>query len=136
MNGDHVIGQRRFNRLSKGEPRDKTEKGEVMAFFDLSDINPRNLSQGVEMRVLSGEKMMMVFFKLAPGAEIPEHAHPHEQMGTVLEGEVELVIDGEKRVVRKGNAYHIPPGVPHSGGGRAVSAQVLDVFVPPREDYE
>ncbi len=107
-----------------------------MGFFDLNDLKSRELAQGVEMKALSGEKMMMVFFSLEPGAVIPEHSHPHEQMGIVLEGEVELVIDGEKRVVQEGYIYHIPPGISHCGNACAAPARVLDVFAPPREDYK
>ena len=107
-----------------------------MGFFTIKDIKSRKLAQGVEMKVLSGEKMMVVFFHLEPGGAMSEHAHPHEQMGIVLEGEVEMVINGEKRIVRQGDAYHIPPGVLHGGSAYGSPARVLDVFVPPREDYQ
>lgn len=107
-----------------------------MGFFTIKDMKSRKLAQGVEMKVLSGEKMMMVFFHMEPGAVIPEHTHPHEQMGTVLEGEIELLINGEKRIARQGDAYHIPSGVLHSGNAHGSPTRVLDVFVPPREDYQ
>jgi len=108
----------------------------MMAFFDVSDMKSRKLAPGVEIKVVSGEKMMMVFFYIESGGIIPEHAHPHEQMGTVLEGEVELFINGEKRIAREGDVYHIPSGVVHSGNVFSSAARVLDVFVPPREDYK
>jgi len=107
-----------------------------MGFFTIKDLKSRILAQGVEMKTLSGERVMMAFFRLEPGAVVPEHSHPHEQMGLVLEGEFELVISGEKRVVRKGDVYHVPPEVRHSGTASRSPAQVLDVFVPPREDYK
>jgi quercetin dioxygenase-like cupin family protein len=106
-----------------------------MAFFDVSEIKSRRLAPGVEIKVVPGEKMMMVFFFVEPGGIIPEHSHPHEQMGIVLEGEVQLSINGEKRIAREGDAYHVPSGVLHSGSVSGSRVRVLDVFVPPREDY-
>lgn len=106
-----------------------------MAFFHLESLGVRKRAPGVEMRVVSGERMTMVFFSLEPGGGIPEHAHPHEQMGTVLGGEIELLIGEERRVVREGDAYHIPSGVLHSARASDSPARVLDVFSPPREDY-
>jgi quercetin dioxygenase-like cupin family protein len=107
-----------------------------MGFFHVRAVKSRKLSEEVEIRVVSGEKMMMVFFEIEPEGMIPEHAHPNEQMGTVLEGEVELVINGEKKTVRQGDVYHIPSWALHSGRVSGSPARVLDVFVPPREDYK
>ena len=106
-----------------------------MAFYNLERMESRNLAQGVEIKVLSGEKMMMVFFYVEPGGLIPEHAHPNEQMGMVLEGEIELLIGGERRIVRQGDVYHVPSGVPHTAKVSGGPVRVLDVFAPPREDY-
>jgi quercetin dioxygenase-like cupin family protein len=64
------------------------------------------------------------------------HTHPQEQMGTVLEGEMELDIDGDRRVLHAGEVYSIPPSLPH--GARAVGDKpsvALDVFTPRREDF-
>ena len=36
-------------------------------------------------------------------------------MGIVLEGKIELVIDGDKQCFTKGDRYYIPEGVEHSG---------------------
>jgi quercetin dioxygenase-like cupin family protein len=46
--------------------------------------------------------------------DLPEHEH-ESQWGIVLEGEIELVIDGVKHLYRKGDRYFIPKGVKHSG---------------------
>ncbi len=41
------------------------------------------------MRIIPVDKMTFVFFNLAPGSIVPEHSHPHEQIGTVLKGSVD-----------------------------------------------
>ena len=73
-----------------------------MSYFSVEELEARELGPGVEIRVISGERMTMVFFRLAPGASIPRHSHPHEQMGTLLKGSIELVIEDEKRVLQEG----------------------------------
>jgi quercetin dioxygenase-like cupin family protein len=107
-----------------------------MSYFLLKDMETKQPAEGVEIRVIPGERMTMAFFYLEPGAKIPEHAHPHEQMGTVLKGSIELVVGEEKRVVEQGCAYRIPPNVLHSGGCGESPSEVLEVFSPPREDLQ
>jgi len=107
-----------------------------MNHYILKDMAPRVPGPGVEMRIIHGEKMTMVFFRLQPGSAIPEHFHPHEQMGTVLKGAVELTVAGEKRVIHPGEAYHIPSQTVHSGKCGNSMAEVIEVFSPVREDFK
>jgi len=107
-----------------------------MSYYLLEDMETKQPAEGVEIRVIPGERMTMAFFHLEPGAKIPEHAHPHEQMGTVLKGAIELVIGEEKRVVREGCAYRVPSNVVHAGRCLESSSEVLEVFSPPREDLQ
>ena len=107
-----------------------------MNHYTIKDMTPRAPGPGVEMRVIHGEKMTMAFFRLQPGSQIPEHAHAHEQMGTVLKGTIELVVAGEKKTVRPGEAYHIPSNAIHSGQCGDSTAEVIEVFSPVREDLK
>lgn len=105
-----------------------------MNHFILEDMTPRKPGTGVEQRVIHGEKMSMVFFRLEPGAGVPLHAHPHEQIGTVLKGSIELVVADEKRIVREGEAYHVPSNVLHGGRCGESPSEVIEVFAPVRDD--
>ena len=69
--------------------------------------------KGVKGWLLQGIDKQVVFFDIEPNASIPEHSHG-EQWGVVVDGESELVVDGVKKICRKGDTYHIPAGVPHS----------------------
>jgi quercetin dioxygenase-like cupin family protein len=66
---------------------------------------------------------------------VPEHAHPHEQIGTVLKGEMQLSIAGEKQIVTAGGAYHVPSGAIHSGLCLKGPGEVIEMFAPVREDW-
>jgi quercetin dioxygenase-like cupin family protein len=101
----------------------------------IKDIEPFSPVPDVEMRVVSSDKLMLNFVRIAPGGVVPTHHHHHEQGGTVLEGVLILTIAGETRHVRPGDAYLIPGGVQHSATTDGGGCLVLDVFAPPREDY-
>jgi quercetin dioxygenase-like cupin family protein len=68
------------------------------------------------------------------GAVFAEHHHPHEQVVNVLDGELELVVDGSTHRLVPGQVFVIPPNAKHRG--RAITrCRVLDVFAPVREEY-
>jgi quercetin dioxygenase-like cupin family protein len=81
---------------------------------------------GVDARLLQSDKGQLVFFDLPAGKEIPPHSHG-EQWGCVLDGELELTIDGNTNIYRKGDTYHIPAGVVH-GAKFLTQVKVLDLF--------
>lgn len=107
-----------------------------MPFFDLTSRTPKTIFPGVAIATVWGDEIMLSFvhFERAD-ALVPEHSHPHEQAGMGLEGEFELTIDGETRVIRKGDSYCIPGGVPHSARSVNGPARALDIFHPVREEY-
>jgi quercetin dioxygenase-like cupin family protein len=100
----------------------------------LRDAEPLELAAGVTMRPLFGEGAMLNLLEFAPGAFVEAHAHPHEQLGHVLEGELVLSIDGREHVLGPGDAYQIPGGVEHAARAKD-RCLVMDVFQPVREDY-
>ena len=68
------------------------------------------------------------------GAAFPEHEHPHEQIVSVIDGTLELTVDGTTHALERGAVFVIPPHVLHKG--RALTpCRVLDAFAPGRDDY-
>ena len=67
-----------------------------MTFYAVEDIVPKHPADGVEVRIIHGERMTVAFFTIAGGSGVPEHAHPHEQIGTVLKGETGAQHRGRK----------------------------------------
>lgn len=107
-----------------------------MPFFHTSNCPSRTIFPGVTITPIAGDTLMMSFVHFEHGgAVVPEHSHPHEQMGMGLEGEFELVIAGEARIIRVGDAYQIPSNTPHSARSLEGPARALDIFHPVREDY-
>jgi len=96
----------------------------------------KELAPGVRIQVVSGEKLMFSRVVIEPGAAVPEHSHPHEQFGLVLEGDGQFTIAGETRRVVAGDYYAIPGGVTHGVVAGPQGGVFLDVFSPPREEYK
>ena len=105
-------------------------------FICTSNLRKREIAHGMNITVAWGERLMMSFVELAPHTVIPRHSHPHEQMGMVLEGEFELSIGDESRLVQEGDVYLVPSGVEHSARVLECQSRALDIFSPPREDYK
>lgn len=105
-----------------------------MTFIHYSDIAPREIAPGFSARFVHTEGMTVARVDVRRDARLPSHSHPHEQITTVLSGELELTIAGEARVLRPGMAALIPGGVPHSAHA-LTACDVLDVFHPVREEY-
>ncbi|OHB86540.1 MAG: hypothetical protein A2V98_20920 [Planctomycetes bacterium RBG_16_64_12] len=89
---------------------------------------------GVEMHAMEAEKMTLSIVDMEPHAVIEEHSHLHEQIGYMVEGEAEFVVEGKSVRVHAGQMWRLPGGVPHKvlTGDRPMRA--IDVFYPVRED--
>ena len=105
-----------------------------MAFLHLDGIEEREPVAGFRARFVHAETMTVAYWNIAAGSILPEHTHPHEQIVNVMEGELELTVEGEARVLPTGSVVTLAPGVQHAG--RAVTdCRVIDIYHPVREDY-
>lgn len=104
-------------------------------FVDSGKAARRTLAPGVTATIAWGEKLMLSLVTLEPGAVVAPHSHPHEQMGLMVSGTMELTIGDETRILSAHDMYVIPGGVTHSAKGGAEGALALDAFSPPREEY-
>ncbi len=85
-------------------------------------------------QVLSTDGMTIARIHLRAGAAVPRHAHPHEQVATVLEGRLRFVLGDDEVEVGAGESMFVPSGVPHEVEALE-DTLVLDVFAPARDDW-
>jgi quercetin dioxygenase-like cupin family protein len=104
-------------------------------FKSLREIPPQRIWDGVLARVVEGDRMSFAIVELAPNSVVGEHQHPNEQVGIVLTGSLTFTIGGEERLLRIGDTYNIPGGVPHHAVTGSEGAVVIDAFSPVRADW-
>jgi quercetin dioxygenase-like cupin family protein len=100
----------------------------------LNDVKGKEIVPGLYGRFVHGENITLSFVEIEPGADLPEHSHPHEQITYIIEGELDMVIGGSTMLLTAGMVHVIPGNTPHSAHART-ACKVLDAFSPVREDY-
>lgn len=111
-------------------------KPQSKTFAHASQEEPLTLPDGTQRRILSyGGKMMLVQFTFAKGVASALHSHPHEQIGYVVSGELDFIIEGQTPTrLRAGSSYYVLPNVKHNIVTYAPTV-LLDCFTPMREDF-
>ncbi len=105
-------------------------------FGELAALQPLQVWDGVVAWAVHGEGVTLTLIELEPGAVIPEHRHENEQVGILVSGSLSFRIGDESRDVDPGATWRIGANTPHEltiGGEGAV---VVEVFAPPRDDWE
>lgn len=92
--------------------------------------------EAVRARRVQGERITMALVELAPDAVVPGHQHEAEQLGMVIEGSVTFTIGDERRELGPGGTWRIPSNVPHQVTTGPEGATVIDLFAPPRADWD
>ncbi len=105
-----------------------------MYLYHLNEIAEKELIPGFRVRFVHSEKMTIAYWNIAAGFTLPKHSHPHEQVVNIMDGELELVVDGVPAKLGPGDVVVLEPNVPHSGSA-LTDCRVIDVFHPVREDY-
>jgi quercetin dioxygenase-like cupin family protein len=79
--------------------------------------------------------MMLSVVDLEPHSVVEEHAHPHEQVGMLLEGRAIFFIGTEQKTLQAGDMYRIPGNVRHKVIVLDQPTKALDIFCPVRDEY-
>ncbi len=69
--------------------------------------------EGLDSYLFQGKEQQILFMEFGNEVEVPEHSH-EAQWGSVLAGEIELIIEGNKHIFKTGDSYFIPAGAKHS----------------------
>ncbi len=86
---------------------------------------------GITAYLSQSDTHQILFMQFEEDVDLPEHSHA-AQVGIVLEGNIELVIDGKKHSFSKGDRYYIPEGAKHSSKIYAGYADVTFFNEPDR----
>lgn len=103
-----------------------------MPVIDTSRLDVKEPREGWRGRFFHSAQMTFAYYVVDAGAWIHEHSHPNDEVWNVLDGELEMTIDGETRVLGPGCAAVVPPETAHSA--RALTAVRAIVVDHPRRD--
>ncbi len=98
-----------------------------MGFWDLKTLKLDEFRPGISSKLESGANLAMAFMEIAPNKEGSAHDHPFDQCGIVLEGEIEMSVEEERKTMRPMETYFIPAGARHNWRTMSSSAKILDV---------
>ena len=108
----------------------------MSAFDRLDDMGPIDIWEGVIARSVDGAACSIGIVELDPDSHVPEHSHANEQLGLVIRGSVTFRVGDEERELGPGDTWNIRPDVPHEVHTGPEGAVVIDVFSPPRADWQ
>jgi len=101
------------------------------------EMPKEKVSEVLDRRLITGERVMLTHVYLKKGAVVPRHAHENEQITYILEGGLRFWIghdESEVIDVRAGEVLHIPSYVEHKAEALEDTLDV-DIFSPPRQDW-
>lgn len=105
-----------------------------MTIIATQETPEKQVVPGYWARFIHSEHMTLAFWRVEAGAALSEHAHPHEQITTLLEGDFEITVAGKISRLKPGMAVIIPGNEKHQG--KALTAcRLIDAFYPVREEY-
>ena len=105
-----------------------------MPFLDTNSLPVTERLPGWYGRYFHTQNMTFAHYNFTRGSSIHEHFHPEEEVYEVIEGELEVTIDGVAQIARPGLVAIVPANVRHSV--KALSdGKAIIVDCPARRDF-
>jgi quercetin dioxygenase-like cupin family protein len=98
-----------------------------VGFWNLKALKLDEFRPGIRSKIETGANLTMALMEIAPDKEGTAHSHPFDQCGIVVEGEIEISMGEEKKLLRPLETYFIPAGLSHNWKTKTLTAKILDV---------
>jgi quercetin dioxygenase-like cupin family protein len=106
-----------------------------MPFIETGNLKVTERLPGWYGRYFHSANMTFAHYDFKRGASIHEHFHPQEEVYEVIEGELELTIEGATQIVRAGWVAIVPSNAPHSVKALTHGRAII-VDYPLRPEFE
>jgi quercetin dioxygenase-like cupin family protein len=106
-----------------------------MPFVDIDKLKVIERLPGWRGRYFHSPSMTFAHYEFDRGSTIHEHFHPQEEVYEVIEGELELTIDGVAQIARAGFVGIVPSNVRHSVKA-LTDGRAIIVDYPVRHDFD
>lgn len=98
-----------------------------MSFWDLPTLKLEAFKPGIMSKAHIGDNLIMVCMEIDSYKEDTGHKHPFDQCGIVLDGQIEMFIGDERKLLNSNKSYFIPSGVRHGWKTFDKPAKLLDI---------
>jgi quercetin dioxygenase-like cupin family protein len=105
-----------------------------MPFLDINSLPVIERLPGWHGRYFHSQNMTFAHYDFTCGSSIHEHFHPEEEVYEVIEGEIEVTVDGAAQIARAGLVAIVPANVRHSVKA-LTDGKVIIVDYPARRDF-
>lgn len=106
-----------------------------MRFVDTSSLDVVERLPGWFGRYFHSPNMTFAHYDFKRGSSIHEHSHPQEEVYEVIEGELEVTIEGTAQIARAGWVAIVPGNARHSVKA-LTDGRVIIVDCPRRREFE
>jgi quercetin dioxygenase-like cupin family protein len=111
--------------------------GFVATDASAAESAPPATTPGVTRKILSqmdgpmpGYVTIITEAEIEAGATVGRHTHPGIESGYVLEGELELPVQGQPtRRLKSGDSFQVPPETPHAGVKVEQKVRITSTYV-------
>ena len=105
-----------------------------MPFVDVNGLKVIERLPGWRGRYFHSASMTFAHYEFTAGSSIHEHFHSEEEVYEVIEGELEVTIDGTSGIARPGLVAIVPPNTRHSVKA-LTDGRLIVVDHPARPDF-
>jgi quercetin dioxygenase-like cupin family protein len=105
-----------------------------MPVVDTNGLNVIERLPGWRGRYVHSPSMTFAHSEFTAGSMIHEHLHPEEEVYEVIDGELELTIDGKTEIARPGIVAIVPAKTRHSVKA-LTDGRLIVVDHPARRDF-
>ncbi len=105
-----------------------------MPFVDARSLKVIERLPGWYGRYFQSPNMTFAHYDFTRGSSIHEHSHPQKEVYEIIEGELEVTIDGVTQIIRPGMVGIVPSNVRHSAKA-LTDGRAIIVDYPLRHDF-
>ena len=98
-----------------------------MSFWNLENLKLEEFKPGIFSKAEIGEKLIMVCMEINAHQEDLGHAHSFDQCGIVVQGQIEMFIGDEHKILVENETYFAPAGIRHGWKTSDKPARILDI---------
>src|SRR5262249_15178977 len=106
-----------------------------MPIVDTASLKVTERLPGWRGRYFHSENMTIAHYEFERGSTIHQHFHPQEEVYEVIEGELELTIEGIAHIARPGVVAIVPANARHSERALTHGSAII-VDYPRRREFE